>query len=350
MSGTVLSPALLPIRSHLRRPQTLTFDVEDDTAEFVARLDDVVELYCSVFNGIAGIKPRWTLGQVAQLMRERAQQPAPIRVVLTDRGCVVGAVVAALTPKADGIWVTDVDLLLLADYRRRGLGRKLYEVARQCAARKSLSTFGESPVMIEFSTYRQLDFPKSWWLSLGYRPFPLFSADVARVAMKDVRERVNIRNLEPADVDAVSTFMARRDVHDLNGWVWSKSRAAVFLAFTVRNRASVVLVAEIGDRIVALITGDLAMRRGGPSVTHITYVRRNTFTLTAMMVERLVQSANRLSLQTYESGVVDLELTKTQAWRLKPLLAEVREDHDFIGMSIAFESLIESAGSRLSSS
>jgi hypothetical protein len=51
----------------------------------------------------------------------------------------------------------------------------------------------------------------------------------------------------------------------------------------------------------------------------------------------------------FATGVVDLELTQTQARRLEPLLPEVRQDHDFIGMSMAFDSAMEVAGSRLAS-
>ena len=188
--------------------------------------------------------------------------------------------------------------------------------------------------MTEFSTYRRLAFPKSWWLRLGYRPFPLFSASVARLPMEDPSEKLNIRNMVPGDVDAVATFMAGENVHDLNGWVWSKNRAAVFLKFMTRNPASVVRVAEDRDRIVALVAGDLVMRRGGPCLTHITYVRRGKFTQTAMVLAEFAEGANELSLETYETGVVDLELTQTQVRRLKPFFAEVREDGEFIGMSI----------------
>ena len=69
--------------------------------------------------------------------------------------------------------------------------------------------------------------------------------------------------------------------------------------------------------------------------TKIAIVEDNA-TLRQYLAE-FVAGANELSLDIYEADVVDLELTQTQARRLKPFFTEVREDGDFIGMSSGFE-------------
>jgi GNAT superfamily N-acetyltransferase len=313
-------------------------NIEEGAEPVVARLDEVVQLYCSVFNGVSQIQPPWTVEQATRFMRERARRTGLISTLLLDGHCLVGAFIAVLAPKADGIWISDADLLVRPDYRAHGLGRELYHTGHLCAERTAIAAFGERPAMIEFSTYRHPDFPKNWWLSLGYRPFPLFSAGAAVPSTNDACAGMSIRNVVLSEVDAAAAFMAGANAHDLNGWRWTRKRAALFLQFMIQNQTSLVRVVETDDGLAALIAGELVLRRSGPFLTHITYVGRNSDTVLSIALADLVHGADRQCVKRHEMPLRGLELAdKRQARRLRPVLPDIGIDEDFLGMSMTFD-------------
>jgi GNAT superfamily N-acetyltransferase len=336
-----------------RRPlhQGRSLHFEEGAATLAKRLEKVVDIYCPVFNGVDGIEPPWTRRRAAQFMHDRTHRRGLVSLLLCEGERVVGACIGVLIPKADGVWSTDWDLLVHPDYRGSGLGRDLYYRAHQCAEKTALATFGERPAMIEFSTYRQPKFPKDWWLSLGHQGFPLFSASLKAPANGGVANDIAIREVQPGDVEGVASFMASPDVRDIDESRWSASRAALFLAAMLDSAASVQRLALAKDEIAGMITADLVMRRCGPVLTQLTLIygrrmERQCSGLTALLLDELADKANRRSFEAYDMAITGLELTELQARRLRPVLPDVRQDEDFIGMSAPFETFMAAMQSR----
>jgi GNAT superfamily N-acetyltransferase len=321
--------------------QTEHLNVEEGAAPLAFRLDDVVELYCLVFNGISGIRPLWTFDRARLLLRERVRQTGLVSVLVVDSDRVAGAFIAVLAPKSDGIGITEVDLLVHPDYRGCGLGRELYYTGCESAARTGVLEFGEWPSTIEFSTYQHPDFPKNWWMRLGYRPFRLFSAGAEIDVGKGISQEISMRDVGLGEVDGLAAFMAGGDVQNLNGDIWTESRSAAFLKFMIENRGSVVQVAEGGDGILALIAGGLVMRRSGPVLRDITYLDQNSDAVTEKMLAGLVARADLHSLQTFGLPLQGLELGELEAMRLRAVLPGMGMEDDFIGMSMAFDGMLD---------
>lgn len=339
----------LPVGERRRRSlgQRQLLNIEEGAEPVVARLDEVVQLYCSVFNGVSEIEPPWTVEQATRFMRERARRTGLISTLLVDGHCLAGAFIAVLALKADGIWISDADLLVRPDYRAHGLGRELYHTGHLCAERTAIAAFGERPSMIEFSTYRHLDFPKNWWLSLGYRPFPLFSAGVAVQSANHACAEMTIRNVVLSEVDPVAAFMAGGNVHDLSGGIWTRKTAAPFLQFMIQNQASLVRVVEADDGMAALIAGEFVLRRSGPFLTHITYVGRNSDTVLSIALTDLVHVADKQCVKRHEMPLRGLELAdERQARTLRRVLPGIAIDKDFVGMSMTFARFIGNMRSR----
>src|ERR1700682_860663 len=116
-----------------------TLAVEEGTGPLVGRLPEVAELYRRTFNGVPGIEPQWTLDRATGFLRQRVQEIGLVSALLFDGNRLVGVFVGVLVPKADGLWIADIDVLLDGDYRRNGLGRGLYFLGHLCAARTALA-------------------------------------------------------------------------------------------------------------------------------------------------------------------------------------------------------------------
>lgn len=330
----------------LRRVSSL--HIEEGAEALAERQGDVAELYCAVFNGVAGIEPPWDPGRAELFLRDRTLRPGLVSVVLCDGARAAGACMGVLTRKADGPWAIDWDLLIHPDYRCGGLGRELYYQAHRCAERTALAAFGERPAMIEFSTYRRPAFPKAWWISLGHQPFPLFSAGLEGLRHGEAAKGITIRGVQLGDIEAIATLMAAPDVRDIDGSAWSRSRAAQFLTSTLGNPASVLRVAVAEDGIVGLIAADLVMRRSGPSLTQLTLIERHSPArrLTAALLAALADTASETASKTYGMTAAGLELTAPQARRLRPVLPDFRRDEHFIGMAMPFEAFMAIMRSR----
>jgi GNAT superfamily N-acetyltransferase len=327
---------------------------EEGVESLLLRSNQAAELYCDTFNTVAGIQPKWHPDRAIQFLRDRTQRPGVISVLVVDGNRLAAAFVAVLDRTADGVWIRDADLMVRAEYRREGLGGTLYYRAHLYAERRARAAFGERPSTIEFSTYRHPDYPKNWWLRMGHKSFPLFSSGLASGLKVATTTDTAIRQVMRSDVDGVAGFMAGMTAHDFDGCIWTKRGAVSFLNFELQNRGCLVRFAVASGEIVGVIAGDLVMRRSGPFLTHLTCIERRPQTsgrvgLAEMMLADIASAANTQSLGAFNMRVVGLELTQCQARRLSTFLPDIRQDTDFIGMSMPFDAFMAAMETRQSS-
>jgi GNAT superfamily N-acetyltransferase len=329
-------------------------EFEEGVERLLLRLNQATELYCSAFNSISDIEAKWDPHRAIQFLRDRAQRPGAISVLAVDGNRLAAAFVAVLDRKADGVWIRDADLMVRPEYRRGGLGGALYYRAHLYAEQLARAAFGERPSTIEFSTYRRPDYPKNWWLSMGHKSFPLFSSGIASSLKIGASADTAIREVMRSDVDDIAGFMAGTTAHDFGGCVWTKPSAVCFLNFELQNPGCLVRFAVVSGEIAVVITADLVMRRSGPFLTHLTCIERRPqisgrIGLTEMMLADTASAANTQSLGIFNMRVAGLELTQCQAREFCTFMPGIRQDTDFIGMSMPFDAFMAVMESRHSS-
>jgi GNAT superfamily N-acetyltransferase len=325
------------ISARLARAASLQF--EEGVESLASRLNEAADLYCGVFNSIPEIEPKWNADCAALFLRDRLRRPTAISVLAIDGNLLAAACIAVLDRKAGGVWIADADLMVGPAYRCRGIGGALYYRAHLYAERLACEVFGERPSMIEFSTYRRPDYPKNWWLSLGHKSFPVFSGGIASGLTIDASMDMAVRAVMQSDIDRVASFMEAPNACDIDGSVWTKPGAVRFLEFAVQNSGCLLRFAVRDGEIAGVIAADLVMRRGGPFLTHLACIERRpsiTGCIGALLAD-IASAANTRSLAAFSMRVAGLELTQCQARQLKPFLPDIRQDSDFIGMSMPFD-------------
>ena len=125
-------------------------------------LDKLAEIYVTAYNN-SDAGEEWTKSKAKSLIRFYLEKQPDLSFCVEEDDQLKGGFVVGIMPWWDGNHLYDGEIFIDPNYHHRGFGKDLLKKVFQEALDKY------QVVTWDFTTFKNLDFPISWYKKLGFR-------------------------------------------------------------------------------------------------------------------------------------------------------------------------------------
>jgi len=124
-------------------------------------ISPVAQVYVEAFKEVDPTEA-WTNDRAKELIGFLFGVQHDLAFLIEDNGVIGGGVLGMIKPWWDGNHLVETELFLLPSFQKRGLGSALFHHYLSAAVKRYNVT------QIESLTFRDLEFPLSWYVRLGF--------------------------------------------------------------------------------------------------------------------------------------------------------------------------------------
>ena len=125
-------------------------------------LDALGQVYVDSFREVDPSE-KWTVERGAELIKFILTKQQDLAFLAQDEGKIAGAILGMVKPWWDGNHLVETELFLSPAFQKRKIGTKLFHHYLDTARRLYDVT------VIEAVTFKNLEFPISWYRSMGFK-------------------------------------------------------------------------------------------------------------------------------------------------------------------------------------